>query len=265
MKRSPAPIRSRAESTKSTASTSSKAASTVCLHPLGERVERPLEARAGRRGRAGGRRRSRSRRCAAGSSAACRRRSRPCRRRARSRASTCRRSGGPRRPRSRTSSPWEVPGVGQKLARAVLGDRAVVAAEGDALDPPLVQPLAAAAAGRGRDPIASTSPGRTPSLAAFAIAVRSAQTPERIGRVLDVDAVEDAPVARDDGSRRRVPEYGAYAFAAAASARATSSSAGHASAPPPYEEVAVRGRAQVEPKPSGATRGRQLRPAPSAA
>ena len=85
------------------------------LHPLGQRVERALEARAGRRGRAGSRRRSRSRRCGAASSAACRRRSRPCRRRARSRASTCRRSAGPRPRRSPTSR--QVPGVGQELSR----------------------------------------------------------------------------------------------------------------------------------------------------
>ena len=52
-------------------------------------------------------------------------------------------------------------------------------------------------------PIASMSPGRTPSLAAFEIAVRSAQTPERIRRVLDVDAVDERAVASRAASRRR--------------------------------------------------------------
>src|SRR5207245_644946 len=77
-----------------------------------------------------------------------------------------------------------------------LGDRAVVAPEGDTFESPLVQPLAAAAARRGGDP----DRVEVPRTHAFARRLRDRSAlcahAERIRGVLDVAAVEEAPVLR---------------------------------------------------------------------
>ena len=81
----------------------------------------------------------------------------------------------------------------------------------DALEPELLEPLAAAAAGRRRD------------RDRFEVARRAARRyracerrllgadPERIGGVLDVDAEEGPSVACPHGSTDQEAEYGAYA------------------------------------------------------
>ena len=202
MKRSPAPIRSRAESTKSTPSTSSKARVDRVLHPLGERVERPLEARqvgedelvvvavrdpedaAARRLRLVGDDRD----LAAAERVHERRLAdvRPAR------------DGDEARLHGR----FQVSGSSFD-AGAYVGDRAVLAPEVDALDLPLVQPLAAAAARRRRDA------DRVDVAGAHALARRLRDRgalradAERIGRVLDVDAVDERARPSAAASRRR--------------------------------------------------------------
>ena len=88
-------------------------------------------------------------------------------------------------------------------AGAYVGDRAVLAAEVDALDPPLVQPLAAAAARRRGDADRVDVAGAH----ALARSLRDRRPlradAERIGRVLDVHAVDDAAVLQQ---QRRADE-----------------------------------------------------------
>src|SRR5581483_1314134 len=90
----------------------------------------------------------------------------------------------------------EVPGVREELRGRRRADLPVGAAVADRADPELVEPLAAAAARRGRDPdrleVARPAAGGDRGGDRALLGAHA----ERVGGVLDVDARELAPVAR---------------------------------------------------------------------
>src|SRR6185503_3148579 len=94
------------------------------------------------------------------------------------------------------SSTGQVPGVRQQVRRRRGANLAVVVAVRDLVDPELVEPLPAAAARRSDDPdrLEVTRPATRGHGGGDRVLLRA--DPERIGRVLDVDAGELAPVAR---------------------------------------------------------------------
>src|SRR5207248_8330099 len=112
------------------------------------------------------------------------------------RASPCPRSDALRPRRSRTSRLRKLPRVRKQVGGDVFGDRVVVPPEIDALEPPLVQPLPAAATGRRGDSdrleLARTQAGARGRRDRRPLRAHA----ERISRVLDVHAVEHAPVLR---------------------------------------------------------------------
>src|SRR6185312_15696896 len=117
------------------------------------------------------------------------------------RAWTCRRSAGLRRPPRRTSCGQVVrlELLREELVRGHLDDTSPVAEE-DALDAHLREPLAAAATGRGVD----RGDDEVPRPVALRDRARERRPlradAQRIRRVLDVHALDDAAVATEHGA-----------------------------------------------------------------
>ena len=189
------------------------------LHPLGQRVARPLEARQVGEHELVVVARSRSPSRAGASSAACRRRSPPCPRRARSRASTSRRWAARRRRRSRSSRAAH-PRPGWGSMPAALGGERYSASAHVSVDA-FVTSVELLAGAEGR---AGVSPAPTcPAAARRACTLTS--SPSRLrnvtrssrnsyshwrqppqGEAVIADRLEVAgPAARDDGARDRRP------------------------------------------------------------
>src|SRR3954454_7775288 len=90
----------------------------------------------------------------------------------------------------------ELPRIGKQLGRRSRHDLALAVSESNALEPELVQPLAAAAARRGGDPDCLEVPGSAPLHDRPRQRRPLRADSERIRRVLDVHALEHAPVPR---------------------------------------------------------------------
>ena len=127
----------------------------------------------------------------------------------------------------------QIPRLGQQIVGGVGRDRAVGAAEVDASKRHSCSHWRQPPHGDAVIAIASTSPGRRPSLAAFAIAERSAQIPSGYAAFSTFAAGEDAAVAREDGGSDEVVRVRRVRVRRYRVGLCEQLLGGHASAPPP--------------------------------